>query len=189
MHPEQAEQGGYTELTFRVPNERDRDGTVKVEVRLPAEHPISSVRTTPMQGWTAAMTQDGDTVRTITWTAAPGVRIAPGQYQEFEISAGPLPQDAEQLVIPAVQTYDNGEVVAWDDPTARGAEPEHPAPTVELAPAQQQPAPAAASTPGTAPPRHDSTTHWLARIALIVSALALGLATGAVLRTRRNDSR
>lgn len=30
-------------------------------------------------------------VRSVTWTAAPGVRIGPGQFAEFRLSAGPLP--------------------------------------------------------------------------------------------------
>jgi len=53
VQPGTATQGGYTAFAFRVPNERPDAGTVKLEVTLPAEHPISSVRTKPLAGWTA----------------------------------------------------------------------------------------------------------------------------------------
>ena len=55
--PGQAAQGGYTVITFRVPDESDTAGTVKLEVALPTDHPITSVRTTPIPGWTAAVTK------------------------------------------------------------------------------------------------------------------------------------
>jgi uncharacterized protein YcnI len=105
VQPGEAIQGGYGAFAFRVPTERPDAGTVKLEVTLPAEHPIRSVRTKPMPGWTVSLTKNGETVRTITWTAGPGVRIGPGEYQEFDVSAGPLPEDTDQLVLPAVQTY------------------------------------------------------------------------------------
>ncbi|MQA15674.1 MAG: DUF1775 domain-containing protein [Pseudonocardiaceae bacterium] len=188
--PEQATQGDYTAFTFRVPNERDDAGTVKVEVRLPAEHPISSVRTKPIPGWSVAMTKNGQAVRTITWTAQPGVRIAPDQYQEFEISAGPLPADTERLVMPTVQTYASGEVVAWDDPPTQGGEPEHPAPVVELLPPGNEGVEhgSPAATAGTTQAGQDATARWLGGTGLAVGALGLGLAAGAVLRMHRRDS-
>src|SRR5436853_114458 len=74
-------------------------------------------------------------------TAQPGTavkgstsEIAPGQFQEFDILASTVPDNTDQLVMPAAQTYDNGKVVQWDEqPAAPGAaEPEHPAPTVKL---------------------------------------------------------
>ncbi|MDQ3151804.1 MAG: YcnI family protein, partial [Actinomycetota bacterium] len=157
VQPDEAEQGGYSAFAFRVPNERDDAGTVALSVTLPAEHPIRSVRTKPMPGWTAAMTKDGETVRTITWTADPGVRIGPGEYQEFAVSAGPLPEDADVLVLPAVQTYDNGEVVAWNAPPAAGEEPEHPAPVLELVPGDE----AAAVAPAASASSADETARWL----------------------------
>ena len=75
-----------------------------------------------------------EAVGTVVWTANPGVRIGPSEFGEFEVSGGPLPANADKLVMPAVQTYDNGKVVSWiDQPAANGAEPEHPAPVVQLA--------------------------------------------------------
>lgn len=187
VQPGEATQGSYGGFAFRVPTERPDAGTVKLEVTLPAEHPIRSVRTKPMPGWTVSVTKNGETVRTITWTADPGVRIGPGEYQEFDVSAGPLPEDTDQLVLPAVQTYDSGEVVAWDAPPAAGAEPEHPAPVLELIPEEDIPAgePLAGTATATGA---DPTARWIGGAGLAVGALGLGVGAGAGLRTRRASS-
>ena len=55
----------------------------------------------------------------VVWTAQPGAEIADGQFQEFEVSAGPLPDAGTRLVLPAHQTYTDGTVVDWVD-VARG---------------------------------------------------------------------
>src|SRR5437588_3016692 len=54
---EPAAQGGYTKITFRVPNEDETAGTVKLELKLPAGTPLASARTKPMAGWTASITK------------------------------------------------------------------------------------------------------------------------------------
>ncbi|CAM5605017.1 membrane protein [Streptomyces badius] len=44
-----------------------------------------------------------------------------------------LPEDADQLVFKAIQTYDNKEVVRWiEEPTEGGEEPDSPAPVLKL---------------------------------------------------------
>jgi periplasmic copper chaperone A len=200
--PGKAEQGGYSVISLRVPTESDTAGTVKLQVTLPRDHPITSVRTTPRAGWTATMTKaplnppierNGRTITeavdTVTWTADPGTRIAPGEFADFPLSLGPLPTDTDQLVLPAVQTYDNGEVVAWDQPPgADGSEPERPAPTVALTPPGDDAAAVTASAAGTSGAdlsATDTTARWLGGAGLLVGALGLGIGAGAVLRTRR----
>jgi uncharacterized protein YcnI len=197
--PGTAEQGGYSVVTFRVPNESDTAGTVGLTVTLPTDHPISSVRTTPLPGWTATTSKvplnppvqdDGrtitETVGSVTWTAAPGTRIEPGQFLDFPLSLGPLPDDADQIVLPATQTYDDGEVVNWNEPMGpNGAEPEHPAPVVALTEPASAAAPAAAPGTAPAPSTTDTTARWLGGLGLLVGALGLGLGGGAVLRGRR----
>ena len=137
--------GGFSAITFRVPNESDTAGTVKVSVQLPTDTPFVYVSTKPVPGWTVSAAKeklpkpydfDGTTiteaVQTVTWTADKGTQIAPGEYQEFSLSAGPLPAPGTVL-LPATQTYSDGTVVAWDQPTpASGEEPEHPAPAIEV---------------------------------------------------------
>ncbi|MBW3668688.1 MAG: YcnI family protein [Actinobacteria bacterium] len=72
----------------------------------------------------------GEAVARITWT---GGTIRPGEFEEFDVSGGPLPTEADRLVFRALQTHDNGEGVRWiDEPDEPGPEPEHPAPVVTL---------------------------------------------------------
>lgn len=212
--PGTADKGGYAVVSFRVPSELPTAGTVKLEVTLPADHPIVSARTKPMPGWTAVVTrqtlptpvQSGgakitEAVNTITWTAQPGTRIGPTEYADFDVNLGRLPDDVDQIVMPAVQTYDDGTVVRWDQVQAPGAdEPEHPAPVLTLV----TPEPGAggmhdhgamAGTGGAAgghahngaeAAATDTTARWLGGAGLLVGALGLGVGVGAVARTRRS---
>lgn len=206
VYGEPPEQGGYGAIVLRVPNEEAQAGTTKLEVTLKPEYAISSARTKPVPGWTADVqktplprpatsgkgTQVTDAVTKITWTASPGNEIAAGtsQFQEFAISIGPLPDNLDALELPAAQTYQDGTVVNWDQPTPdNGPEPEHPAPTVTLATSSKHghgtsagdtSSDASAQTTST-----DSTARWLGGIGLGVGALGLGLGGGAVLRARR----
>jgi len=195
------QKGGYGVVTFRVPNEDDTAGTVAVTVNLPADHPFSSVRTTPIAGWTATPNEvtlnpplkddDGNaitkTVGSVTFKANPGTRIGPGQYLDFPLSLGPFPADVDTLQMPTVQTYDNGKVVNWaDPPNADGSEPEHPAPSVSLGAATgDHHGGMATAAPADPPASEDTTARWLGGAGLLVGALGLGLGGGAVLRTRR----
>lgn len=90
VNPGSAEQGGYTAVDFRVPNENDAAGTVKLEVNLPLDHPLASVRTQPLPGWTSTVEKAkldkpikvhgndvNEAVAKITWTADAGVKVAP----------------------------------------------------------------------------------------------------------------
>jgi uncharacterized protein YcnI len=144
VNPEEASQGDYAKLAFRVPNERDDAGTTKLEIVLPPEHPIASVRVKPHPGWTVNMTKTklanpvpgghgatvSEAVSNIVWQ---GGLIKPGEFDEFEVSLGPLPENAENLTFKALQTYANGEIVRWiEAPGPDGAEPEHPAPVLTL---------------------------------------------------------
>ncbi|PGH49292.1 YcnI family protein [Streptomyces sp. Ru87] len=143
VQPGEAEKGGYSTIAFKVPNERDKASTVKLEVTLPADHPLASVMPQPVPGWDVDVTKSqldkpieshGDkideAVTKVTWS---GGKIEPGTFQQFPLSVGALPEDADQLVFKAVQTYDNDEVVRWiEEPKADGGEVESPAPVLRL---------------------------------------------------------
>ena len=151
VQPGAATQGGYTAVAFRVPDESDTASTVKLEVSLPLDHPLASVRTMPLPGWTAVLektklatpmkTESGqitEAVSKVTWTAT-GKGIEPGFFQKFPLSVGQLPENADELVFKAIQTYDNKEVVRWIEPQAQGAEePENPAPVLALSAASEE---------------------------------------------------
>jgi uncharacterized protein YcnI len=144
VDPPEASQGGSAVLTFKVPNETVDANTISVEVNFPTDHPIADVSVQPKTGWTYTVatkkldtpitSDEGDevteAVSSITWT---GGTIKPGEYDEFKISAGPLPDDADELLFPTIQTYDNGDVVRWIEKTpASGEEPENPVPVLKL---------------------------------------------------------
>jgi uncharacterized protein YcnI len=141
--PSSAPAGSAAELTFRVPNEETKAATVELQVKIPTDHPIAQLLVKPVPGWTASVTtvtlakpittDDGtfdSAVSEVTWT---GGKILAGQFQDFSVSADPLPSGISQLAFKAVQTYSNGDVVRWIDLTQPGEPaPEHPAPTLTL---------------------------------------------------------
>jgi uncharacterized protein YcnI len=186
VNPSSAVQGGWTKVSFRVPNETDNADTTKVEINLPTATPIASVSLKPLTGWTAATektklatpikSDDGEiteAVTKITWTAGAGAAIKPGQFQEFEVSLGPLPK-TDQVIFKALQTYSNGDIVRWIDEPAAGQEPEHPAPVLTLAASKDDDAasaqPAAAASSG-----DDSDTDGGNGTAYGVAGILLGL--------------
>nr|WP_043241702.1 YcnI family protein [Streptomyces violaceusniger] len=143
VQPGQAEKGGYSTINFKVPNERDNASTVKLEVTLPADHPLASVMPQPVPGWDVKVTKSKlakpmemegekitEAVTKVTWS---GGKVEPGMFQQFPLSVGQLPDDADQLAFKALQTYDNKEVVRWiEEPKEGAAEPENPAPVLKL---------------------------------------------------------
>lgn len=147
VQPGTAEGGGFSVVAFRVPNERDDVSTTQLKVTLPEDQPIGSVQTTPVPGWkitTATRHLDkpiemfGEQLNTVvsevTWTATNG-GIRPGQFQDFNLSLGQLPESGK-LVFNALQTYSSGEKVNWNQVSADpSVEPEHPAPTLTITPA------------------------------------------------------
>jgi uncharacterized protein YcnI len=187
--------GSFTKLGFSVPNERDDAGTVKLSVQLPKDHPLAFVSVQRVPGWDVTTTTRkldtplegegssiSEVVDTITWTATGDTQIAPGQFELFWISAGQMPTDAAELVFPAVQTYSSGEEVAWiEASTAGGAEPEHPAPSVQLVAAG-----AASDDPVAG--SDDGDSNALSIVALVVGAAGLVVAIAAIVVSRRRPA-
>ena len=195
--PGSAPQGSTAELTFKVPNEESTAATVEVQVQVPTAHPIAQFLVKPVPGWTVSVqtvtlakpivTDDGSfttAVSEVTWT---GGKILPGQFQDFSVSADPLPSGISQLVFKALQTYSNGDVVRWIDvPQAGQPDPEHPAPVLTLTPAGAD-ADAAAAAQADPPAAAGSDTTAVVLGAAGLAAGLLGLAAGgsAWLRVRR----
>ncbi|MBT0769702.1 YcnI family protein [Kineosporia sp. J2-2] len=189
--PDSTSEGGYSRLTFRVPNESDTAGTTSVEVTLPTATPFTSVMTKPVPGWTAEVTEadlpetvevDGSKITkapaTVTWTADKGTQINPGEYQEFSISVGPLPKMGTTIELPTKQTYSDGQVSDWNEPTVEGQEePEYPAPafeTTSVAGTDATPVAAADTTADAS--TSDSAARWLGAGGLAVGVIGLLLA-------------
>ncbi|MFH9733736.1 YcnI family protein [Streptomyces sp. NPDC017260] len=213
-----AAKGGYAVVGFKVPNERDNASTTKLEVNFPADHPLASVMPQPVPGWKAVVTKSKldkpleshgkqltEAVTKVTWTAD-GKGIEPGYFQKFPVSVGALPEDADQLVFKALQTYDNKEVVRWIEVPQEGQEePDYPAPVLELAAAEgdahgssgakagddteaaarNTAADTSASSDSGSGDSSDTTARVLAVVGIVVGAA--GVAYG-VLAGRRRDS-
>ena len=169
----------------------ERDGaanTVKFDVKFDENHPIATVAVKPKAGWTANVikkplkaplqTDNGqvtEAVSEIVWT---GGTIAPGQFDEFEVSVGPLPSDVDLLLFPAVQTYSDGTEVSWIQQSFPGQpEPDHPAPQLELS--------AAAGTEEAAVERQLEQHQNLAIAAFLVGSAGLGIGSWAWWNVRR----
>jgi uncharacterized protein YcnI len=163
ISPGAAPRGSTAELTFRVPNEESKADVTRLQLQVPTDHPIAQFLVRQVPGWTITVrtvtlarplvTDDGSfstAVADVTWA---GGKIPPGQYQDFSVSADPLPSGVSQLVFKAIQTYSNGDVVRWIDvPQAGQPAPEHPAPVLTLTAAAGEDASGAAVTGGMAAP-------------------------------------
>ena len=177
-----AVRGGVAVVSFQVPNE-STSGAATTSLTVDLTN-VSAVRTEAKPGWTATLDREGGSgaVRSVTWTTAPDGGIAVNEFGVFRISVK-LP-DADTVSFPATQTYADGAVVKWDQPSIAGqAEPEHPAPTLVLAggaPSNAQPTPAqptaTAAPPAPVRPAADNTARVLAGAALLLAAVGVGAA-------------
>ncbi|GAA3317597.1 YcnI family copper-binding membrane protein [Arthrobacter ramosus] len=210
VNPDDPAAGGYTHLTFNVPNESPTAKTSKLEVSLPTDTPFNSVSVKPVEGWTAELvttalpkpvTVAGATVTkavsSVVWTADAAHQIGQDQYQAFSISVGVLPDAGTTVTLPATQTYTDGTVVKWDEKTVEGQpEPEHPAPSfvttasdaaasaAPISSPSATPAPSAAAS--TTSSDAGSTAGWFG-----LAAGLIGLAAGvtALARTRSTKTK
>lgn len=206
VSPPEATQGGYARVAFRVPTESDTAATTKVEVTMPDDAPVASVSTMPVPGWSVATerrmlnpplqlhgTQVTEAVSKITWTASDNAGIRPGQFQEFPVSMGPLPE-VDRMVFKTLQTYSDGKVARWieEPPANGGAEPEDPAPVLKLVPASATASLTAGPTAGARARSQDddnSVPLALAVAGLVAGLAGLALGALAVARTRGGAGR
>jgi hypothetical protein len=159
-----------------------------VDVQIPADHPIAQLLVKPVPGWTTSVktvklakplvTDDGQFTQAVSEVIWSGGQIAPGQFQDFSVSADPLPQGVSQLTFKAIQTYSNGDVVRWIDVSQPGQpQPDHPAPVLTLSTGPAAASPAAASpAAATASGGSDGMARGIAVGGVVVGLLGLGLA-------------
>ncbi len=185
-------------LTFRVPNESATASVVGLQIQFPLAHPIVVLNPQAGSGWNVVVhstvlpkpitTDDGtftSTVSEIDWSDG---SIPVGQFGEFNVLAQGLPTGTALLTFKAVQLYSDGTTVNWIQvPTKAAPDPAHPAPTLVLtAPGKGSTggAPAGGATPtptaGTVTGQGSGFDDGLAIAALILAALAVGVAVLAV---------
>ncbi|MFJ2645970.1 YcnI family protein [Streptomyces sp. NPDC087420] len=172
-----AAKGGSAIVNFKVPNERDDANTTQLEVNIPADHPLASVMPEPIPGWKIVVTkaklakplelhgnQITEAVSKVTWTATAGGGTPSGQFQLFPVSLSQLPEDTDQLVFKAIQTYSDKEVVRWiEEPKEGAAEPENPAPVLQLTAATEDEHGAPATHATAKPATQGSEAHDTAK--------------------------
>jgi uncharacterized protein YcnI len=219
LHPNTIPAGAFATLDVRVPGEQEGAYVKTVDVLFPAG--FTGVDYENVPGWSARVIEaklatpieeDGETIDTevarIVWTwIGPLGKVNNGQFVDFPLSlAIPAHASGKALEFRTVQTYSNGQVVRWIDPSLAA---EHPAPRInvtakggaieDLAGEEAGPTAgqigAAQATPATGTPAAKSTagaSKGLGIAALILGALGLlaGLAALAAARRGRTvDSR
>jgi uncharacterized protein YcnI len=197
-----ATQGGFAVITFRVPTESDTASTTGLKVQFPADQPLAFASIKPKAGWTYTVTKaklakpvttdDGeltDYTSVVDWKAtSPAAGIKPGEFDEFQVSAGPLPR-AGSMTFKAIQTYSDGKTVSWiEEPAPGGEEPEFPAPTLKLAPAGNSSGVTASTAPAPPAASPDAVSKGSVTGAYVLGGAGLlaGLA-GLAVGVRRRD--
>jgi uncharacterized protein YcnI len=213
VDPSTTSEGGFTKLTFSVPNESDTAKTNRLEVKLPTDTPLTSVSVLPIDGWKAQVITTtlpkpvqvaGATVTkaptSVVWTADAAHQIGQNQFQTFTLSVGRLPAAGTTVTLPAAQGYSDGTTVNWAD-TAEAehhhasatseAEESHPAPSFVITAAESEgshaeAAPAATQASAVAPATSTSSTGGDTAGWVGLAAGLIGLAAGgtALARTR-----
>jgi uncharacterized protein len=206
VQPTAAPAGAFTRLDVRVPNERDDASTTKIEMQMPEGFASASYE--PVDGWsvnvetgplaTPIQTPDGEItegVKQITWTAdSEDDAIPPGAFQDFGLSVQIPGKAGDKLSFKALQTYTGGEVVRWIGDEGS----DNPAAIVTVTEAsgdeagshdEAEATPAATATAAAATSDGDDGGNGLAIVALVVGALALMAAAGALLSARRSGVR
>ena len=212
LHPNTIPAGAFATLDVRVPGEQEGAYVKKVDTLFPAG--FTGVDYENVAGWTVKVIEtklatpieeDGETIDTevsqIVWTwTGPLGKVDNGQFINFPLSLA-IPADAagKALEFRTVQTYSNGQVVHWIEPSLTA---EHPSPRInvtakggviqdiageEAGPPAGQTA-ASQSAPSQAPAVAKSSggaSKGLGIAALILGALGLLTGLGALAVARR----
>ncbi len=214
LHPNTIPAGAFATLDVRVPGEQENAHVTSVDTRLPPG--FTSVDYENVPGWSTKVIEtklaspikaDGETIDTeisqIVWTwVGPLGEVNNGQFVNFPLSVA-VPVDAAggALEFRTVQSYSNGQIVHWIDPSLTA---EHPAPRINVTAkggliedvAGDEAGPAAGptltgqSSPASAPaaatkPASAGASEGLGIAALALGALALIVGLVALAAARR----
>lgn len=214
LHPNTIPAGAFATIDVRVPGEQEGAHVTKVDVLFPPG--FTGVDYENVPGWSikviesklaTPIREDGETIDTevsqIVWTwTGPLGRVDNNQFIDFPLSLA-IPEDAagKALEFRTVQSYSNGQVVHWIDPSLTA---EHPSPRInvtarggviedvaghEAGPEAGQTGAAASGAASAArsagATRSGGASEGLAITALVIGALGLLAALGALLGGRR----
>jgi uncharacterized protein YcnI len=193
--PSEAPAGGFTVITFGVSHGCDGSPTTAIAIQIPEG--VTSVKPTVVPGWDievekadlAQPISDGeggeitDRVASVTYTAEEPL---PDAYRQvFPISLKTPDAEGEQLAFPVVQTCTDGETAWITMPDAGEAEPEHPAPVVQLTASTGGGHGAAGADDHADGGGGDGDGTGLAVVALVVGGVGLLTGGTALVRSRR----
>jgi uncharacterized protein YcnI len=213
LHPNTIPAGAFATLDVRVPGEQEGAHVTKVDTLFPAG--FTGVDYESVAGWSAKVIEtklaspvkeDGETIDTqvsqIVWTwTGPDGKVNNGQFINFPLSLA-IPESAsgKALEFRTVQTYSNGQIVHWIEPSLTA---EHPSPRINVTAkggeieevAGDEAGPEAGqtgsspSTPASSAPAAKSSSgasKGLAITALILGALGLLAGVAALIAARRS---
>jgi uncharacterized protein YcnI len=189
VNPREVPAGSVARFDIRVPNHHPEAGVVKITVRLPKG--LDSVSFQPKPGWERSVTMvklaepvtnaEGERVSEridrVIWK---GGTIAPGEFDDFGLSAKVPGKAGMVLAFPALQAYSNGDVVRWlGSPGA-----DQPAPLVTLGAAEDEDA-RGSEAPATTADDDESGGRATLALVLALNGLAAGLVALVVALRRR----
>lgn len=220
IHPNTIPAGAFATIDVRVPGEQQGSYIKRVDTLLPAG--FTSVDYEPVAGWSVKViesklarpiVEDGETIDTAvsqivwTWTGPQG-KVGDGQFVQFPLSVAiPANASGRPLEFRTVETYADGQVVHWIDPSL---DAEHPAPRINVTTkggvvediAGDEAGPAAGQSGGTGAAASSSlaqplpaakpggtASEGLGIAALIVGALGLLAGIAALVASRRKGAR
>jgi uncharacterized protein YcnI len=214
IHPNTVPAGAFATLDVRVPGEQQGAHVTKVDVLFPAG--FTDVDYEAVPGWSVDVVErklatplhsDGETIESeiaqLVWTwAGPLGEVSDGQFIQLPLSVA-IPSDAagKALEFRTVQSYSDGQVVHWIDPSL---DAEHPSPRINVTAkggaiedvAGDEAGPVAGQTSATRSSgaageavtgsgSSDGSSKGLALAALIVAALALLATIFTLVRSQR----
>jgi uncharacterized protein YcnI len=142
LHPNTIPAGAFATLDIRVPGEQEGAHVTKVDTLFPSG--FTGVDYENVPGWSAKVIEtklatpvkeDGETIDTqvsqIVWTwTGPQGKVNNGQFTDFPLSlAIPASATGKALEFRTVQTYSDGQVVHWIEPSLTA---EHPSPRINV---------------------------------------------------------
>jgi uncharacterized protein len=213
LHPNTIPAGAFATLDVRVPGEQEGAFVTKVDTQFPTG--FTGVDYENVPGWgtkiietklATPIKEDGETINTqvsqIVWTwTGPQGKVNNGQFINFPLSlAIPANATGKAREFRTVQTYSNGQIVHWIEPSLTA---EHPSPRINVTAkgglieevAGDEAGPEAgqsgtsSSTPSSATPAAKSSSgasKGLGIAALILGALGLLAGLAALAASRRN---
>ncbi len=214
LHPNTIPTGAFATLDVRVPGEQEGAYVTRVDVLFPNDFTAVAYENVP--GWSTRVietklgvpiTKDGETINTevsqIIWTwTGPLGRVNNNQFVNFPLSLA-IPEGAsgKSLEFRTVQSYSNGQVVHWIEPSLTA---EHPAPRINVTPkggviediagheagpeAGQSAEQSSAATPAPSTTTSGGASKGLGIAALIVGAIGLLVGLGALIIARRSQA-